>query len=302
MSCREASPGPANRRAGDCTLVATMDVFEREYLRHGSLGLPATIYQPEGHGPFPMLLAVHGGAWNGGRRAELEPFGRELANAGTLVTAIDFRLAPDHPYPAQVQDVNYACRWLKLHARELKGDAATVGVLGCSSGGHTSLLCALRPRDPRYCAIPLEGADDVDGSFSFAIACWGVLDPWVRLVFSRTTPEAGRGYGGPEVKVRQTFNYFLDEATIHEANPQEILERGEAQELPPVLIIQGTEDMNIPLTLPQRFAPAYRAAGGRVQVEWFPGQPHGFAYQPGPEADRAISIMKEFVTGVRVPA
>ncbi len=65
-----------------------------------------------------------------------------------------------------------------------------------------------------------------------------------------------------------------------------------------MLIIQGTEDMNIPLTLPQRFAPAYRAAGGSVQVEWFPGQPHGFASRPGPEADRAIGIMKEFVAAV----
>jgi acetyl esterase/lipase len=82
---------------------------------------------------------------------------------------------------------------------------------------------------------------------------------------------------------------------MHESNPQQILERGEQQELPPLLIVQGTEDMNIPLTLPQRFAPAYRAAGGSAQVEWFPGQPHGFARAPAPEAMRAIGIMRDFV-------
>lgn len=277
-----------------------VDVFDREYLRHGDAALMATIYQPDGDGPFPILLAVHGGAWNAGSRTELELVARRVAAAGVVVAAVDFRLAPDHPYPSQVQDVNYACRWLKFHAGEFKGDARTVGVIGFSSGGHTSLLCAMRPHDPRYSALKLDGPSGLDGSFSFAISCWGVIDPWVRLVFSQTTPEAGRGYGGPEVKVRQTFNYFLEEAAIHEGNPQEILERGEVQELPPLLIIQGTEDMNIPLTLPQRFAPAYRAAGGSVRVEWFVGQPHGFAYRPGPETERAIGIINEFVAGVHV--
>ena len=271
-----------------------VEVFDREYLRHGDLGLPATIYQPQGAGPFPMLLAVHGGAWNAGTRTDLEQTGRSLAAAGTLVAAVDFRLAPDHPYPAQVQDVNYACRWLKAHAGQLNGDASSVGVLGCSSGGHTSLLAAMRPRDPRYAAVPLDG----DASFSYVITCWGVIDPWSRLLFSQTTPEAGRGYGGADVKVRQTYNYFLDDATIHEANPQEILERGEPAELPPLLIIQGTEDMNIPLTLPQRFAPAYRAAGGSARVEWFPGQPHGFGNRPGPAGDRALELIKEFLAGL----
>ncbi len=272
-----------------------LEVFDREYLRHGDMPLLATIYQPQGEGPFPMLLAVHGGAWNADKRAELETISCGIAAAGVVVAAVDFRLAPDHPYPAQVQDVNYACRWLKRHAGELHGDAGNVGILGASSGGHTSLLCAMRPRDAGYAAVTHDLPAEIDASVSFAISCWGVLDPWSRLLFSQTTPEAGRGYGGAEVKVRQTMNYFRDEATIHEGSPQEILERGEAQELPPLLIIQGTEDMNIPLTLPQRFAPAYRAAGGSVRVEWFPGQPHGFASRPGPDAERAIGIMRAFV-------
>src|SRR5579862_4649316 len=272
-----------------------VEAFDREYLRHGETGLPATIYQPRAGGPFPMLVAVHGGAWNAGTRTGLEMVCRELASSGMVVAAVDFRLAPDHPYPAQVQDVHYACRWLKLHAAEFNGDPATVGVWGSSSGGHTALLCAMRPRDPRYAALPLEAPASIDGSFDFVISCWGVIDPWVRYLFAQTTPEAGAGFGGADAKVRQTLNYFLNEDAIHEGNPQEMLERGEAQELPPVLIIQGTEDMNIPLTLPQRFAPAYRAAGGSVQVEWFPGELHGFAQQPGPASTRAIAIMKDFI-------
>jgi acetyl esterase/lipase len=272
-----------------------VDVFDREYLRHGDECFLATLYQPQGQGPFPMLLGVHGGAWNTGSRSELELFGQELAAAGILVSTIDFRLAPDHPYPAQVQDVHYACRWLKLHAAELNGDPTRVGVIGASSGGHTSLLCATRPNDPRYSALPLDAPSSIDAWFQYVISCWGVIDPWVRYLFCQTTPQAGEGFGGAEVKLRQTLNYFQNEAAIHEGNPQEMLERGELQALPRLLIIQGTDDMNIPLTLPQRFAAAYRAAGGSVQVEWFPRQPHGFARRPGPAATRAIEIIKEFV-------
>ena len=157
------------------------------------------------------------------------------------------------------------------------------------------LTSGWRPRDARYSALPLDAPPSVDATFSYVISCWGVIDPWVRYTFCQTTPQAGEGFGGAEVKLRQTLYYFLDEATIHAANPQELLERGEQQELPPVLIIQGTDDMNIPLTLPQRFAPAYRAAGGSARVEWFAGQAHGFARRPGPAATRAIEIMKQFV-------
>ncbi len=272
-----------------------VEVFDREYLRHGDETFLATIYQPEGEGPFPMLLGVHGGAWNAGSRSELNLIGKELAAAGILVSTIDFRLAPTHPYPAQVQDVHYACRWLKLHAIEFNGDATTVGVIGTSSGGHTALLCAMRPGDPRYSALSLDAPCSIDATFKYVISCWGVIDPWVRYTVCQTTPQAGQGFGGADVKLRQTLNYFLDEAAIHEGNPQEILERREQQEVPPLLIIQGTDDMNIPLTLPQRFAPAYRAAGGSAQVEWFPGQPHGFASKPGAAATRAIETIKDFV-------
>ena len=289
----------------DQTATHPVKEIEVEYLRHGDTPFLATVFQPQGDGPFPMIVSAHGGAWNGGKRPEPALINRELAASGMVVASVDFRLAPRHPYPAQVQDVHYAVRWLKAHAPEFNGDPETVGILGASSGGHTSLLSALRPHDPRYAALPLEGPPGMDATVQFVICCWSVIDPWVRYEFARTTPAAGEGYGGAETKVRQTLNYFLNEAAMHEGNPQEILERGEAQALPPVLIIQGTEDMNIPLTLPQRFSPAYRAAGGSARVEWFPGQPHGFGNRPGPDSARAIAVMKEFVAscvGQPVPA
>lgn len=268
---------------------------DREYLRHEDTPYLVRIYQPEGRGPFPLLLSVHGGAWNNSDRLTPDFTNRSLAESGIVVASVDFRLAPAGSYPAQVQDVHYAARWLHLHAQELDADPATLGIIGSSSGGHTALLCALRPHDSRYAALPLAG-EPAAIEFRYVISCWGVIDPWFRYVFAQTTPDAGAGFGGAEAKVRQTLNYFVTESAIHEGNPQEILERGEAQALPPILMIQGTEDMNIPLTLPQRFAPAYRAAGGEARVEWFPGELHSFASKPGPASTRAIELMKGFVS------
>src|SRR5690349_3256368 len=116
-------------------LVNELDV---EYLRHGDRSFLARIYQPEGPGPFPMLLNVHGGAWNIGDRLQMEYESRVLAATGMVVVAIDFRLAPQDPYPAQVQDTHYAGRWMKLHARDWNGDPDSIGVIGGSSGGHTA--------------------------------------------------------------------------------------------------------------------------------------------------------------------
>src|SRR5262245_48854508 len=112
--------------------------------------LMARIYQPQGVGPFPMVLDLHGGAWRRKDRLAEEPMDRAIAASGVLVVAIDLRLSEEAPYPASVQDANYGVRWLKSRATEWNGDATRVGVYGSSSGGHVAELLAMRPHDPRY--------------------------------------------------------------------------------------------------------------------------------------------------------
>ena len=266
-----------------------------EYLRHGDSPLLVRIYHPEGEGPFPAILWVHGGAWNAGSRTSDEAINRPLAATGLLMASVDFRTAPAHPYPAQIQDVPFATRWLKAHAADFNGDARVLGGIGASSGAHTLLLSTMRPRDPRYGAIPLPEAPDLDSTVDYAVTMWGMLDPWNRYQFTQITPSAGEGFGGQARKLEQTLAYFLEEDAMHEGNPQEVIERGEAEHLPPILLLQGTEDMNIPLTVPQRFAPAYKAVGGSIQVEWFPGMLHRFAADPGPSTDRALALTQAFI-------
>jgi acetyl esterase len=247
----------------------------------------ARIYQPEGAGPFPALLDVHGGAWNRGNYTNNEHIDQALAASGIVVAAIMLRLAPKYPYPAQVADVNYATRWLKARASDFNADPRVLGGLGSSSGGHTIMLSAMRPQDPRYKMLPLAVAADVDATFSYILAAWPVLDPYARYLYAK---ESGRAR-----LAEPTEAYFLTQEAMHEGNPQLILERGEKVKLPPVLIIQGTADDNVPLSIPHRFVEAYRRAGGAVELELFPGMPHGFAGKPGAESDRAHALMKAFV-------
>src|ERR671910_311572 len=156
-------------------------ISDVEFRRASARTLMARIYQPQGDGPFPALLDLHGGAWNNKDRSANAPMDEKLAASGLLVVAIDLTLAPEAPYPASVQDANYGVRWLKATARDWKGDPATVGALGSSSGGHEMELCAMRPHDPRYRAHPLFETADVDATIAYLATRSPVSDPFARF-------------------------------------------------------------------------------------------------------------------------
>jgi len=270
---------------------ATFEIEEEdvEYRRDGSGALLVRLYRPKGTGPFPTLLDVHGGVWSGGTRESDAPMSRALARSGVFVAAIDFRLAPAHRYPASMQDLNYGLRWLKARAAELGGSAERVGAIGSSSGGHMAVLAALRPDDRRYAALPLDAADGAgsDGSLAYVVACWPVLDPYARYLYA--------GRIGRRELVERTAGYFGDEATMQEASPTLILERGEPAATPPALVVAGTADANVPNEIVDRFVAAYRARGGAVELARYEGAPHGFGNQDHPAAAPAIERIKRFV-------
>src|SRR4030088_2909643 len=166
-----------------------------------------------------------------------------LAASGILTVAIDFRQPPEAGYPASVCDMNLAIRWLKVNAAEY-GGTSKVGALGISSGGHVVLLGGMRPRDPRYSALPLDGHPDVDASLAYVIACWPVSDPLYRYQVAQKAGNASI--------IKSHDAYWGTEAAMSEGSPPLILERGEPVELPPVLIIQRKIDANHPLEMQQR--------------------------------------------------
>lgn len=262
-------------------------VSDTEYRRSAEQIWLARIYQPCGKGPFPAILEVHGGVWSQGDRTSNAYLDQQLAASGLVVVAIDFRLAPQYHYPAQVADVNLATRWLKAHAQQFNADPHCVGILGTSSGGHTAALSAMRPHDARYTVLPLPETPAIDATVAWVIALWPVLDPYARYLYAQETTR--------EELVTRTKDYFLTEEAMQEGNPQLLLDRREKVQLPPVLIIQGTSDNNVPLSIPKRFANSYRISRGKLDLELFSGMPHGFANQPSLETKRALEIMKAWI-------
>jgi acetyl esterase/lipase len=263
-------------------------VSEVEY-RHTSAGrsLMARIYQPKGAGPFPTVLDLHGGAWNTKDRHAEEPMDRAMATSGLLVVAVDLTLAPEAPYPASVQDANYAVRWLKWKAPSWNGDPSKIGIYGSSSGGHIAELLGMRPRDPRYNAIALAQAPNLDATVAYIATRSPISDPVARY------ENAEKLKRDPMMKNHTT--YFKPWDAIHESNPVEILQRHESVGLVPMLIMQGALDDNMLPAAQAKFVAAYKAAGGDVQYEVFEGSEHEWVATPGPQTDRAREMVKAFI-------
>jgi len=265
-----------------------LEVTDVEF-RRNSAGreLLARVYRPVGEGPFPLLLDLHGGGWNFRDRLAEEPMDRAIAESGVLVVAIDQTRAPEAPYPADVQDANYAVRWLKWKAADWNGDASAVGVFGSSSGGHVAELLGLRPHDPRYNAIPLPQAPDLDATIDFVAARSPVSN-----TFARYENAVDRNV---DRMIGMNRTYFQPWETIHESNPQEILERREDVTLVPLLIMQGELDDNVLPETQQKFVETYRAAGGACELVLFEDSPHRWTEEESPQTDRARETVRQFI-------
>ena len=116
------------------------------YLKHGERQIMARVFKPEGPGPFPVYVDLHGGAWNNGDLNDRTGLGEYLAERGVVLVTLNFRHGPDG-YPTTLQDINYGVRWVKAHAKELKANPDQVALGGASSGGQLAMLSTL-PLDP----------------------------------------------------------------------------------------------------------------------------------------------------------
>ena len=283
-SAAHAMAAPAYNPAAKFDLAVSEVEFRRNIA--GRM-LMARIYQPQGPGPFPTVLDLHGGAWNRKDRFAEEPMDRALAASGLLVVAVDLTVAPEAPYPACVQDANYAVRWLKTKAQTWNGDTAKIGVYGSSSGGHVAELLAMRPRDRRYNAIALAGAPNIDATVAYIATRSPISNTFARY------ENAERRSNASMVKNNKTF--FVPWETIHEANPQEILEREEKVVVVPFLIMQGALDDNVLPEVQEGFVKTYRAAGGECEYHLFENSVHEWVAEPGPQTDKAREVVKQFI-------
>jgi acetyl esterase/lipase len=258
------------------------------YRETASGPLLARLYRPAEAGPVPAVISAHGGRWVSQSRLTNEVIDQSLAEAGILVMALDFRMPPEVRYPEPVADINYAIRWLKNAAPKFNSASELVGSIGTSSGGHQTMLNALRPRDPRYSAIALPGTDN-DAELAYVVACWPVLDPLTRYHLAKQK--------NMQRHIESHDAYWPNEASMAEGNPQMILARHEPVAMPPLLLIQGTNDNIVPVDMTLRFAETYRVRGGNVTLETYENQPHTFiTNEPNIDASRrAIEVIKQFI-------
>jgi acetyl esterase/lipase len=110
--------------------------------------LPVRIYIPAGQGPFPVIVYFHGGGWVIGSKEVYDGGARGLAKeANAIVMSVDYRLAPEHKFPAQHDDALAAYRWVLANARSMGGDSSRVALAGESAGGNLALATAIMARD-----------------------------------------------------------------------------------------------------------------------------------------------------------
>lgn len=236
-----------------------------EYRRVDGLTLLGRLYRPAGGSRVPVMIDVHGGGWTSGDRLNNALIDRALAEAGVAVFAIDFRMPPVAGYPAALEDVAFAIRWLKANAAQL-GLAPTIfGGIGTSSGGHLLLTTLLRPDDHAPSGATLRGQG---GGLAFAVTCWPVADPLARYRMATAK--------GISNLVNAHHAFWPDEAAMEKANPQMMLDRGEAEQLPPLLMLQGTADENVEHARADMFADSYRVRGGQIELHKYPNAPHMF--------------------------
>ena len=251
-----------------------VDIADVEYINHGGAPLLAKLFKPQGSGPFPIMLELHGGAWVRGARENGDAANEALAKTGVIVAALDFRT--QDPYPASVADIHYAVRWAKTQAASWNGIPGRVGAMGTSSGAHQAMLLGMRPNDSRYAALPSPAGSSADGTLACVIMVSPVIDPLGRYLYAKglrsdCTPPEGMGERTPPMHEQ----YWGTEEAMAEGAPGRILASGEKTALPPTLALRRSYEAAHPRPDFDEFIDQYRKAGGPIDVTIVDGEGEG---------------------------
>jgi acetyl esterase/lipase len=149
------------------------------YATHDGIELAGDLFLPAGNGPFPVLVAVHGGGWIGGARGSYQYWGPYLAACGYATFAISYRLATADrvTYPHAVQDVRAAVQFVRANAAALKLDSNRVALLGNSAGAHLAAVAALAADAPAFAgSYPQDAFADVSADVKVLVGVYGVYD------------------------------------------------------------------------------------------------------------------------------
>jgi acetyl esterase len=244
-------------------LVSTPVAAVEDRVISGPTGdLTVRVYTPEGLGPFPLVVFFHGGGWVLGDLDTHDPMCRALcAGAGCVVVSVGYRLAPEHPFPAAIDDALAATRWVGEHAAEVGGDPARIALSGDSAGGNLAAVTSLRIRD--------EGGPTLRGELLIYPGLGYPSPPTPSYI------ENAEGYG----MTRESAVWFWDQYLGDEsqaANPHAApLLAPNLRGLPPALVI--TAEYDVLRDEGEQYVERLRAAGVPARLSRYDGVHHRFA-------------------------
>jgi acetyl esterase len=130
--------------------IQSLSIFDLK-ISNPQTQIPLRIYVPEGKGPFPVYVSMHGGGWVFGSLDSHDPFCRSISEqAKVIVVSIEYRLAPEHKYPAAFNDCCEAVDWVAKHIQDWGGDSSKLIIGGISAGGNLAAAVALKAKEKKF--------------------------------------------------------------------------------------------------------------------------------------------------------
>lgn len=222
--------------------------------------IPVRVYRPSDDRPLPVVVWFHGGGWTIGNLDTHDNTCRSLANGvGCVVVSVDYRLAPEHKFPAAVDDALAATEWVAEHATEVGGDPARVAVAGDSAGGNLAAVVSLLARDA--------GTPDL----AYQLLVYPVTDHEFESASMRGN---ATGYFLEQESMRWFYNQYLNDENDGADWRFSPLRAAELSGLPPAFVLTAEFD---PLRdQGELYARELEAAGVPVELRRYDGVFHGF--------------------------
>jgi acetyl esterase/lipase len=252
-----------------------------EYARVGDVPLQLDLWLPEKQRP-PLIVYVHGGAWRAGSKTD-NPLAT-LVNDGYAVASVDYRLSTQAPFPAQVHDIKAAIRFLRAQQSGLGIDARKIVIAGSSAGGHLAALVGVTNGNKELegtVGTHLDQSSDVQG----IISLFGASN--LRTILGQST-EHGLSVRVPALQLLLGGQPTEKPDLAKLASPVEHVDVHD----PPLLLIHGDADPQMPPEQSKELAAAYQRAGLPVKLILIPGAVHGGKQFYDPER---LAIMKAFL-------
>jgi acetyl esterase len=224
-----------------------------EFAKAGDVSLTLDAFTPDGEGPFPTAILVHGGGFvRGDKTSYIKPLFAPLSEAKFTWFTINYRLAPQHRWPASIEDVENAIRWVKAHAKEHKVDVNRIALIGESAGGHLVSWAGVRAKG--------------DTAIAAVVPFYAPHDLALQV---EKRQAVGEGMGGL-LGISQELSEANFKA-LRDASPLNFLHPG----MPPYLQIHGDKDDKVPYEQSVKFQEKMKALGNTCDLITITGGTHG---------------------------